>query len=109
MSHSPIAIKRQTVLGRLYEQCETIESIPVYLNDASGEVIGYVDESLGRYADTFLFHLPEDVCKKLSMSGFKYGFDFESSDVDKLNSKSRIKLNHILLIAKQKSDVAVGV
>lgn len=102
MTYSPIAIKRRTVLGDFYERCENIESVPVYLNDVAGEMLGYADESLGRYADAFLFHLPEDFCKRLSMSSYSYGFDFDKTGANKSDHKSRLKLNHILLIVKQR-------
>ena len=105
MNYSPIAIKRRRVLGNLYDQCDNIESIPVYLDDTASEIIGYADESLGRYADAFLFRLPEDICKKLSMSGFEFGFDYNRAESVKANQKQRFTLNHILLIAKKKADV----
>lgn len=102
MSHSPIAIKRSYVLGKIYKQCDAIENIPVYMNDQSGELLGYVDESLGHYADAFIFHLPEIVCKQLSSSHYDYAFGFEYSE--KSNNpanKTRIKLNHIALVGKK--------
>jgi hypothetical protein len=97
--YSPIAIKRGEVLGEIYKYCDTVESIPVFLNDASGEMLGQVDESLGCYADTFLFHLPEDICKKLSSNYYKFSFDYEDlyNEIDK---KRHIKLNHIMLVGK---------
>ena len=93
MSYSPIAIKRSHVLGEIYKYCEAVESIPVYLNNAKGELLGHVDESLGKYVDAFLFHLPEDVCKKLSTGHYHYIFDYEVL-YDKPGSSKRIKLNY---------------
>jgi hypothetical protein len=102
MSYSPLAIKRSYVLGKIYKQCDAIESIPVYMNDTSGELLGYVDESMGHYADAFIFHLPETVCKQLSMNHFDYAFDFEYSEkTDQTANKKRIKLNHILLVGRK--------
>ncbi len=102
MSYSPLAIKRSYVLGEIYKQCDPIESIPVYMNDQSGELLGYVDESLGHYADAFVFHLPETVCKQLSSSYYDYAFGFEYSEkTDQTGNKKRIKLNHILLVGKK--------
>jgi hypothetical protein len=98
MSYSPLAIKRHYVLGDIYKHCDTVESIPVYLNEVSEEALGYVDESLGIYADAFLFHLPEDVCKKLSTGHYNYSFDYDVLFTDK---KKHYKLNCILLIAKK--------
>lgn len=102
MSYSPLAIKRSYVLGEIYKQCDAIGSIPVYLQDQSGEMLGYVDESMGQYADAFIFHLSETVCKQLSMSHFNYAFGFEYSDkTGQADTKKRIKLNHILLVGKK--------
>lgn len=101
MSYSPLAIKRNYVLGKIYNQCDAIESIPVYMNDQSGELLGYVDESLGHYADAFTFHLSEDICKKLSTSHYDYAFGFEYSETTQTSNKRRIKLNHILLVGKK--------
>lgn len=100
MTYNPVAIKRSYVLGSLYNQCDNIQSVPVYMDDASGDVLGYADESLGRYVDAFLFHLPEDICKKLSTGHYKYGFDFDFYQDEKAGRKKRIKLNYILLISR---------
>lgn len=100
MSYSPLAIKRSQVLGDIYSRCEKIECIPVYLNDVSGELLGHVDESLGQYADAFVFHLSEDVCKKLSSGHYVYGFDYDVLESNKANS-SDIKLNCILLVGRK--------
>ena len=102
MSYSPLAIKRKYVLGEIYEQCDPIESIPVYMNDQAGELLGYVDQSMGHYADAFTFNLPEPICKQLSASHFDFAFDFEYAErASGAVSKKRIKLNHILLVAKK--------
>lgn len=102
MSYSPLAMKRRNILGDLYSQCDTVTSIPVYLDDKSADPIGFVDESLGRYMDAFLFHLPEDVCKKLSSSSYDIVIDYDFSDQNNLTGDNkRLKLNHILLIPKQ--------
>ena len=102
MSYSPLAIKRSYVLGEIYKQCDPIESIPVYMNDPSGEMLGYVDESLGHYADAFTFHLSETVCKQLSSSHFDYAFGFEYAEPNESSSaKKRIKLNHIALVGRK--------
>lgn len=102
MSFAPLAIKRRNILGEIYSRCDTVESIPVYLNDKSDELLGHADESLGHYADAFLFHLPEVICKKLSTGHFNYVFDFDYSDETvKGSKKRRIKLNSILLVPKK--------
>lgn len=96
MKYSPLAIRRRNILGDIYSKCEAIESIPVYLEDKATESIGHVDESLGRYADAFVFHLPEEICKKLSTGSYEVFIDSEASD-----EENHIKLNHIVLVAKQ--------
>ena len=102
MNYSPLTIKREFVLGKIYNQCDPVESIPVYMRDQSGELLGFVDESMGRYADAFLFHLPESVCKQLSSNRYNYAFDFEYSDQTTQSvNKKRIKLKHILLVEKK--------
>jgi len=100
MQYSPLAIKRRYILGSLADKCEPINKIPVYLNDKSSEPIGFADESLGRYADAFLFHLPEDVCKKLSTNGYDLDVDYVVSQPDDNTGKERIKLNYIVLNSK---------
>jgi hypothetical protein len=99
MSYSPLAIKRSHVLGEIYKYCDAVESVPVYLNNTQGELLGHADESLGRYADAFLFHLPEDVCKKLSTGHYHYVFDYDVC-YDNADKKRRIKLKYIMLIGK---------
>lgn len=101
MTYNPLAIKRRNILADLYNQCDHINSIPVYMDNLSDDPIGYVDESLGHYADGFVFHLPEDVCKKLSVSGYEIGIDYSFTGVEGKTNSQRIKLNHIILVAKQ--------
>lgn len=102
MDFTSLAIKRRNILGDIYSRCDNIESIPVYLNDTSDELLGYADESLGLYADAFLFHLPKMICKKLSTGHFDYAFDFDySDDTVESGKKRRIILNCILLIPKK--------
>ncbi len=102
MTYSPLAIKRRHVLGDIYDRCDHVESIPVYLDEKSDEPLGFVDESMGHFADAFLFHLPELVCKKLSTGHFDYIFDYEYAGRTAGNSsQKRIKLNGILLVPKK--------
>ena len=98
MSYSPIAIKRNRILGDLNKRCEPVESIPIYLEREGGELLGHVDESLGRYADAFVFHVPEDYCKKLSTNSFECGLNYDYVKGDKSPERQRrIKLNFITL------------
>ncbi|MGI8813287.1 MAG: hypothetical protein ACR2IH_12285 [Pyrinomonadaceae bacterium] len=98
MAYSPLSISRRHVLGDLHNRCEPIENIPVYLVDNGGEVLGHVDQSLGHYADAFSFHLPEDICKRLSSGQFGFSFDYEyCGDASLKGSNRKIKLNYICL------------
>ena len=61
-----------------------------------------MDESLGPYADAFLFHLPEINCKKLSTGHYDFVFEFDySNEALKSDKKRRIKLISIVLVAKE--------
>lgn len=97
MAYSPLAIKRRVILGDLYAQCEYTDPIPVYIDTVTDEPAGFADESMGAYADAFLFHLPEDVCKKLSTGHYGLGFDYDST-----GEKNKIKLNYILLVSNHR-------
>lgn len=103
MSLNTITFKRRNILGELYKQCDTVSSIPVYMNDTTEEPIGTVEESHDHYADAFLFHLPDSVCKKLSTNGYDIGIDYDFNDKNE-DSTKRIKLNHIILAVKQGSE-----
>ena len=101
MSYSPLAIKRRQVLGDLYATCDPVEMVPVHLDNAEGEKVGFADESLGHYADAYLFHVPEDICKKLSTGHYIYSFDYDYSDPDATGRNRRIRLNYIFLTARK--------
>ena len=96
MTYSPLSIKRRNILGNIYNQCDAVTTIPVYMETKTEDPIGFMDESLGRYADAFVFHLPEDVCKRLSTSSYDLFFDYDSE-----TKTNRIKLNYIVLVSKQ--------
>ena len=98
MAISPLTVARRHVLGDLYSRCEAIEEVPVYMDSDSGERLGFAAESFGHYADSLTFHLPEDICKKLSTGHFSYSFGFDYADPDAPASRNRrIKLNYICL------------
>lgn len=101
MTYSPLAIKRRQILADLYEACEPVESVPVHLEDPQSEQIGHVDEGLGHYADAFLFHLPEDICKKLSTGHYQYSFDYDYADPESTGRNRKIKLNFIVLTGRK--------
>ena len=95
-------MSRRHVLGDYYSRCEAIESVPVYLNNTEGEVLGHVDQGLGHYADAFSFHLSPEICKRLSTGYFTYGFDFGYAEAEVVSGqRRRIKLNSIFLVERQ--------
>jgi hypothetical protein len=104
MSYSPLTLTRRHVLGDFYRRCENVVTVPVYLNGTDGEMIGYADEGLGKYADAFTFHLSEEVCKKLSAGQFTYSFGYEFTDdteVAATTAKRPIKLTSITLTMRK--------
>jgi hypothetical protein len=112
MSYSPLTLARRHVLGTLYARCErSVKEVPVYLNGTDGEKLGFVDESLGKYADAFTFHLPEDVCKRLAGGQFTYSFDYnqisESGASAITPERRRIKLVSIFLTMRKGYDKPV--
>ncbi len=98
MINSPISISRRHVLGDLYGRCDPIiDQVPVYLAGDEPELLGYVDQSLGHYADAFSFHIADDICKKLSAGHFTYSFNYRFSDGTVAGSRGRVTLTSILL------------
>lgn len=97
MSASPLSIARKHVLGDLYADCEPItEQVPVYLAEDQSEMLGHVDEALGKYAGAFTFHLADDVCKRLSAGQYTYEFDIERSP-----KTGRVVLRTVFLVARK--------
>ena len=111
MSYSPLTLSRRHVLGSLYVRCDRMtKDVPVYLNDETGERLGFVDESLGRYADAFTFHLPEEVCKRLAGGQFTYSFDYHFSEAASrahATDHRRIKLISVFLTMRKGYDKPV--
>jgi hypothetical protein len=101
MTYGPLSLSRRHVLGDLYARCDAIESVPVFMDNSEGEMLGYVDESLGHYADAFCFHLSEDVCKKLSAGHFTYSFEYDLADDAEAAARRRVKLSRIILTARK--------
>lgn len=97
-------MSRRHVLGDLNARCDPAENVPVYLNGTDGEMLGYVDESLGKYADAFTFHIADDLCKKLAAGHFTYSFDYDlvdGNDAAATPAKRRIRLNSISLVMRK--------
>ena len=101
MTYSPLAIKRPQVLGDLYSVCDAIDQVPIMLVGEDNANIGFADESLGKYADAFLFHVPEEVCKKLATSHYIYSFDYEYTDPEATCPNRRITLKCIHLTGRK--------
>jgi hypothetical protein len=105
MKYSPLTMSRSRILGNMYTQCDRLNDyIAVYLNDADGEKLGVVDESLGKYADAFTFHLSEENCKMLAGGKYDYTFDYQfaaPATVASSRSKRRIQLISMFLKARE--------
>ena len=105
MKYSPLTLSRSHVLGEYYKRCERLpDPISVYLDNTSGELLGNVDESLGKYADAFTFHLSEEICKMLAGGKFDYsfGYHFSESDSDAApSSRRRIQLDSVFLTERK--------
>ena len=102
-------MSRRHVLGDLYPRCEAVVSVPVYLDGTGGEVLGYADQGLGHFADAFSFHLPEEVCKRLSAGYFTFAFDLDYADAGEPPGRGRrVRLNSISLIARQNYEKPVS-
>ena len=102
MATGPVSISRRHVLGDYYSRCDAIVSVPVYLDDSKGEMLGYVDQGLGHYADAFSFHLPDDVCKKLSSGHYSYAFECSYSERKAAPGRHRrVKIDSFSLIPRK--------
>lgn len=102
MASGPISLSRRHVLGDYYSRCDAIVSVPVYLDNSKGEMLGYADQALGHYADAFSFHLPDDICKKLSAGHFTYAFEFSYAERKATPGRHRrVKISSISLIARK--------
>ena len=101
MVENPVTMARRHVLGELSYRCEPVQNVPVYLDVINGEMLGYVDESSGKYADAITFHLAADICKKLAMGHYTYSFDFNYADGVETTpaSKRPLRLSSITLIS----------
>lgn len=104
MNLNTVAFKRRRILGEFYGRCETTDSVPVYLNDESGESIGTAEQIFEHNSDTFVFHLPSDICKKLSTNLYDIGIDYEFIEPGADPANARITLKSIILVVKQGSE-----
>jgi hypothetical protein len=109
MGTTSISFSRRHVLGDFYSRCDAIVNVPVYLDTPQGEMVGYMDQGLGHYADAFSFHMADDMCKKLSSGHYTYAFDFEFSEAENAPGRHRrMKLVSICLVARQNYEKPVA-
>lgn len=93
MAFSPLSLSRRHVLGELYAKCDDItEEVPVFILGDENELIGHVDQGLGHYADALTFHIPDDVCKRLSSGQYTYEFD-----IDRSSNNGRVTIRTVFL------------
>ena len=101
-------MSRSRILGDFYARCDRLKDhIAVFLNDAAGEKLGVVDESLGKYADAFTFHLSEENCKMLAGGKYDFTFNYQfaaPAAVASPKSKRRIELTSMFLTARETHD-----
>ena len=97
MSLQTVSISRGRVLGTLNNRCDQVELVPVFLSTDMDTQIGFADQGLGRYADAFSFHLPPEMCKKLSTGQFSFSFGYAHEKATEQNRKPRITLTYICL------------
>jgi hypothetical protein len=97
MSIETLSFARRHVLGDMHNRCDEVESVPVYMEGDLETQVGFADQSMGRYRDAFSFHLPADVCKKLSSGHFTFSFGYAHAKAVDLFSKPRIRLTYICL------------
>ena len=97
MSIETVSFARRHVLGDLHGRCNVIDLVPVFLDEDPTTEIGFIDQSLGRYSDAFNFHLPADVCKKLSSGHYRFPLGFDRDKPTEEVKKPRVTLTHVYL------------
>ena len=104
-------MSRRHILGDLNGRCEPALDVPVFLGSSDGELIGHVDESLGRYADAITFHLEDQICKKLAAGQYAYSLEYDfagEGDATLPAGKRRIRLGSIILKLRKGYDKPVS-
>ena len=97
MQIETLSFARRHVLGEMHSRCDEVELVPVYLEDDMETQVGFADQSMGRYRDAFSFHLPSDVCKKLSSGQFAFSFGYANAKPTDVFRKPRVRLTYICL------------
>lgn len=93
-------MSRRHILGDLYSRCEPALNVPVFLDSPDGELLGHVDESLGRYADAITFHLGDQLNKRFAAGQFAHLLEFEFAGEDDASlpaNRRRVRLGSIIL------------
>ena len=99
MAVTVLSLARRHVLGTLYDRCDALtSSVPVYLAGDDHDLLGYMDESLGQYADAFSFHLDPESCKRLSAGQFSYTIDYLHSEPQLNGDRGRVQVTSITLV-----------
>ena len=97
MSTETLSFARRHVLGDLHSRCDVIDVVPVFMGDDPATEVGFVDQSMGRYADAFSFHLPLDICKQLRSGHFSFSFGYAHAERAENGGKPRLRLTYISL------------
>ena len=92
-----LSFARRHVLGEMHSRCDAVETVPVFMEGDLETQVGFADQSMGRYSDAFSFHLPADICKKLSSGHFSFSFGYAHAKAADLFTKPRIRLTYICL------------
>jgi hypothetical protein len=104
MVYGPLTMARRHILGDLYKKCDHSQIVPVYMNDADGEVLGHAEEGGGPYADSLTFHMSEENCKLMAGGKFDYSFGTEFSGPERAGGRQqmrRVRLTSILLVLRK--------
>jgi len=105
MKHSPVSLARRHVLGDLYAQCDALKhSVPVYLAGDEKELLGHADETLGEFSDAISFHLPDEMCRKLSSGHFSLTFDYDVTPPKGPKSLGRVVILSFTLVGRKGYD-----
>jgi hypothetical protein len=107
MVYKPLTMARRHILGDLYKTCDRAQTVPVYLGDAGGEILGHAEEGGGPYADSMTFHVSEEICKKIAGGQFDYTFGTELTGRQVPGTRPsmrRVRLTSIHLVVRRGAD-----
>ena len=107
MVYGPLTMSRRHILGDLYKTCDHAQTVPVYMHEPGGELLGHAEEGNGPYADSMTFHISEEICKRMAGGQFDYSFatEFAGPAVSGgRRSSRRIRLTSIHLVPRANAD-----